>query len=234
MAVFQAVWAFELFTGIEPDAERMLRHFAELAGRRDAMKRSIATVCLSGTLEEKLAAAAARRLRRRRDLRERPDRLAARPGEVRALAADLGLSIDLYQPFRDFDSTDAGQLARTAAAPTRKFDVMEALGADALLVCSNVSPDAVDDDALAAAQLHELAERAAARGIRIAYEALAWGRHVNDYEHAWRIVEAGAHPNLGTCLDSFHILSRGSDPARSARSPARRSSSSSSPTRRTS
>src|SRR6185369_304364 len=27
MAVFQAVGAFRLFTGIEPDAERMLRHF---------------------------------------------------------------------------------------------------------------------------------------------------------------------------------------------------------------
>jgi shikimate dehydrogenase len=31
MAVFQAVGAFRLFTGIAPDAERMLRHFAELA-----------------------------------------------------------------------------------------------------------------------------------------------------------------------------------------------------------
>jgi shikimate dehydrogenase len=28
MAVFQAVGAFRLFTGREPDAERMLRHFA--------------------------------------------------------------------------------------------------------------------------------------------------------------------------------------------------------------
>ena len=90
---------------------------------------------------------------------------------------------------------------------------MEQLGADTVLVCSNVSEHAIDDDALAAAQLRELAERAAARGIRIAYEALAWGRHVRDYDHAWRIVEAGDHPNLGTCLDSFHILSRGADPA---------------------
>ncbi len=90
---------------------------------------------------------------------------------------------------------------------------MEQLGADTVLVCSNVSPQAIDDDALAAAQLRELASRAAERGIRIAYEALAWGRHVRDYDHAWRIAEAGDHPNLGTCLDSFHILSRGADPA---------------------
>jgi shikimate dehydrogenase len=30
MAVFQAVGAFRLFTGLEPDAERMLRHFGEM------------------------------------------------------------------------------------------------------------------------------------------------------------------------------------------------------------
>jgi shikimate dehydrogenase len=32
MAVFQAVDAFKLFTGVEPDADRMLAHFAELIG----------------------------------------------------------------------------------------------------------------------------------------------------------------------------------------------------------
>jgi shikimate dehydrogenase len=33
MAVFQAVDAFRLFTGLEPDPERMLRHFASLINR---------------------------------------------------------------------------------------------------------------------------------------------------------------------------------------------------------
>jgi shikimate dehydrogenase len=32
MAVFQAVEAFRLFTGVTPDAERMLRHFASMVG----------------------------------------------------------------------------------------------------------------------------------------------------------------------------------------------------------
>lgn len=35
MAVFQAVEAFRLFTGIEPDAARMQAHFAAMVGRRD-------------------------------------------------------------------------------------------------------------------------------------------------------------------------------------------------------
>jgi 4-hydroxyphenylpyruvate dioxygenase len=90
---------------------------------------------------------------------------------------------------------------------------MEQLGADTVLVCSSVSPDAVDDDDLAAEQLHALAARAGERGLRVAYEALAWGRVVSTYEHSWRIVRRAAHPALGLCLDSFHVLSRGSDPA---------------------
>ena len=181
--------------------------------REPVLNRSIATVCLSGTLEEKLAAAAAAGF----DAVElfEPDLIAAPqgPAEVRARCDELGLAIALYQPLRDFEAMPGERFAANLRRAERKFDVMEQLGADTVLVCSNVSPQAIDDDALAAAQLHELAERAAGRGIRIAYEALAWGRHVRDYDHAWRIAEAGDHPNLGTCLDSFHILSRGADPA---------------------
>ncbi|MEV4159112.1 sugar phosphate isomerase/epimerase and 4-hydroxyphenylpyruvate domain-containing protein [Nonomuraea dietziae] len=172
------------------------------------MRKSIATVSVSGTLTEKLAAIAAAGFDGvelfEHDLLTCP----LPPEEVRLRAADLGLSIELYQPFRDFEAMPSPDLRRAE----RKFRVMERLGADTLLVCSNVSPQAVDDDELAASQLRLLAERAAERGIRIAYEALAWGRHVNEYLHAWRIVRLADHPNLGTCLDSFHILSRGSDP----------------------
>ncbi|GAA3002200.1 sugar phosphate isomerase/epimerase and 4-hydroxyphenylpyruvate domain-containing protein [Streptosporangium longisporum] len=172
------------------------------------MRTSIATVSVSGTLPEKLAAIAAAGFDGveifENDLLACP----LSPEEVRLRAADLGLSIDLYQPFRDFEAMPVPDLRRAA----HKFQVMERLGADTLLVCSNVSPAAIDDDELAAAQLRSLAELAAEHGVRIAYEALAWGRHVDDYLHAWRIVRMADHPNLGTCLDSFHILSRGSDP----------------------
>lgn len=172
------------------------------------MRKCIATVSVSGTLPEKLAAIAAAGFDGV-ELFEN-DLLACMlsPEEVRLRAADLGLSIDLYQPFRDFEAMPSVDLRRAE----HKFRVMERLGARTLLVCSNVSPEAIDDDELAAAHLRLLAERAADYGIRIAYEALAWGRHVNDYLHAWRIVRMADHPNLGVCLDSFHIFSRGGDP----------------------
>jgi len=177
------------------------------------MRRSIATVCLSGMLEDKLEAAA----RAGFDEVElfEPDLIASAllPEQVRERAGELGLTIGLYQPFRDFEAVPEAQLHDNLRRAEHKFEVMQRLGANLILVCSNVSAAAIDDDDLAAAQLRRLAEHAAEHGIRIAYEALAWGRHVHDYDHAWRIVAAADHPALGTCLDSFHILSRGADPA---------------------
>ena len=65
------------------------------------MRTSIATVCLSGTLTDKLRAAAEAGF----DGVEifEPDLVAspASPEEIVALADRLGLSLDLYQPFRD-------------------------------------------------------------------------------------------------------------------------------------
>ncbi|MFC5835482.1 bifunctional sugar phosphate isomerase/epimerase/4-hydroxyphenylpyruvate dioxygenase family protein [Nonomuraea insulae] len=176
------------------------------------MRKSIATVSVSGTLTEKLAAIAAAGFDGveifENDLLVSPHP----PEEIRARAADLGLTIDLYQPFRDFECVPGPLLAANLERAEHKFRVMERLGADLLLVCSNVSPATIRDDDLAAEHLRLLAERAAEHGVRVAYEALAWGRHVNEYLHAWRVVNMADHPALGTCLDSFHILSRGSDP----------------------
>jgi 4-hydroxyphenylpyruvate dioxygenase len=183
------------------------------SGRAAGLRTAIATVCLSGTLEDKLAAAATAGF----DGVEifEPDFVASSwsAAEVRARCADLGLSIDLYQPFRDFDADDPDVLAANLRRAERKFDVMEQLGTDLLLVCSSVSAQALDDDARVAEQLHLLAARAAARGLRVCYEALAWGRFVSTYDRSWEIVRQADHAALGVCLDSFHILSRGSDPA---------------------
>jgi 4-hydroxyphenylpyruvate dioxygenase len=178
------------------------------------VRTSIATVCVSGTLERKLEAVAAAGFDGveifENDLVASP----SRPAEIRSRAADLGLRIDLYQPFRDFEAVTPDRLRANLRRAESKLTVMEALGAGTLLACSTVQPDAIADDDLAAEQLWQLAERAKERGMRVAYEALAWGRHVDDYVHAWRIVEAADHPQLGICLDSFHILSRGTDPTR--------------------
>jgi 4-hydroxyphenylpyruvate dioxygenase len=183
---------------------------------------SIATVCLSGALEDRLDAAAAAGF----DAVEifENDLIASdcSPADIRRRVADLGLSIDLYQPFRDAEGAPPDRFAAVLRRMRAKLDVMERLGTDTILVCSSVAPDTVDDDALAAEQLRRLAELAAERGMRIAYEALAWGRHVSTWQHSWDIVRRAAHPALGLCLDSFHVLSRTDDYAAIAELPGDR------------
>ena len=177
------------------------------------MRRAVATVSLSGTLRQKLEAIAAARFDAI-ELFENDFVHATTPArELAAMCADLGLGIDLYQPFRDFEGMPEALFAKSLDRAERKFDLMQALGAPLMLVCSNTSPHALADPERAAAQLHALAERASRRNLRIGYEALAWGRHVSRYAQAWRIVERADHPHLGLILDSFHTLSLGDDPA---------------------
>ena len=80
-----------------------------------------------------------------------------------------------------------------------------------MLVCSNVSPAALGGIDRAADDFRELGERAAKRGLRVGYEALAWGRHISDHRDAWEIVRRADHPNIGLILDSFHTLARRMD-----------------------
>jgi 4-hydroxyphenylpyruvate dioxygenase len=172
------------------------------------MRTGIATVCLSGTLKEKMQACAIAGFDGieifEQDLVTSP----LSPEQVRGMAADLGLGLDLYQPFRDFDGVTPDLLKANLRRAEAKFALMSRLGMDTILVCSNVATATIDDDGLRAEQLAQLAGLAGDHGINVAYEALAWGKYVNDYEHAYRLVEMVDHSNLGTCLDSFHILSR--------------------------
>jgi 4-hydroxyphenylpyruvate dioxygenase len=186
------------------------------------MHRSIATVSLSGTLRQKLEAIAAARFDGIELFEADFIQFAGSAQELRALTSDLGLTIDLYQPFRDFEGMPDAQHRRNLERAERKFDLMQQLGAPVVLVCSNTSPQSLNDAERSAAQLHELAERAARRNLRIGFEALAWGRHVNLYRQAWDIVQRAAHPHLGLILDSFHTLSLNDDPAGIANIPGDR------------
>jgi 4-hydroxyphenylpyruvate dioxygenase len=175
------------------------------------MKTSIATVSLSGTLGEKLEAIAAAKFDAVEIFENDLVTYSGTPTDVREACRELGLGIVTLQPFRDFEGMPAGQRERAFARAERKFDTMQELGTDLLMICSNVSPDSLGGIDRAAADLRELGERAARRGLRIAFEALAWGRHINDYRDAWEAVRRADHPAVGLVLDTFHILARGTD-----------------------
>jgi 4-hydroxyphenylpyruvate dioxygenase len=172
------------------------------------MRTSIATVSVSGSLDEKLEAIAQAGFWGVEIFEA--DLLAHRgtPREVAARLRSLGLTCTCYQPFRDFEGMPEPLRARTFDRMERKFDVMQELGAKSLLVCSNVSPASSPDRARIVADFQELGDRAARRGITVGYEALAWGRHVNDHRDVWSIVRDVDHPSIGIILDSFHSFAR--------------------------
>ena len=170
---------------------------------------SIASVCMGGALEGKLAAAAKAGFRAVEIFENDLTFFAGKPRDARLMAADLGLEIVALQPLRDFEAMPDPIRARNFERAARKLDLMHELGARLLCLCSNVSPDAIDDPQRAAADLAELADLARQHGMRIGYEALAWGRWVKDWTAAWDIVRAADRDNLGIVLDSFHICARG-------------------------
>ena len=186
------------------------------------MKTSIATVSLSGDFREKLEAIATAGFDGIEIFETDFVAFDASPREVGAMVRDHGLEISLLQPFRDFEGMPGEARLRAFDRAERKFDLMGELGADLVLVCSNVAAEAMGGIDRAVADFCELGERAAPRGIRIGYEALAWGRHVNDHRDAWEVVRRADHANVGLILDSFHTLARRIDPDTIRRIPADR------------
>lgn len=176
------------------------------------LRTSIATVSLSGDLREKLEAISQAGFDGVEIFENDFLAYPAGPREVGQMVRDAGLSVTVFQPFRDFEGLPEPQRARAFDRAERKFDVMQALGADLMLICSNVSPASLGGIDRAAEDFRELGERAGKRGLRIGYEALAWGRYVSDHRDAWEIVRRADHPAIGLILDSFHTLARGIDP----------------------
>ena len=107
------------------------------------MKTSIATVSLSGDLREKLEAIAAAGFDAVEIFENDFLSFDGRPRDVGAMIRDLAMSCCTFQPFRDFEGLPEPQRQRAFDRAERKFDVMQELGTDLLLVCSNVSADSL-------------------------------------------------------------------------------------------
>ncbi|MBT8455101.1 MAG: sugar phosphate isomerase/epimerase and 4-hydroxyphenylpyruvate domain-containing protein [Alphaproteobacteria bacterium] len=176
------------------------------------MKTSIATVSISGNLVEKLEAISQAGFDGVEIFEQDFLTHDGSPRDVGNMIRDHGLDITLFQPFRDFECLPEPLRSKAFDRAERKFDDMQELGTDLVLICSSVHPAGLGGIDRAADDLAELGERAARRTLRVGYEALAWGRHVSDHRDAWEIVRRANHPNVGLIVDSFHTLGRGLSP----------------------
>jgi 2-keto-myo-inositol isomerase len=154
--------------------------------RTSTMRRNVAdfgmdTISLAGPLEAKLAAVKAagfgQIMLAARDIVGHPEGIEAAVHAVRSYKVDIAKQMIL--------------MARD-------------LGAPLLLACSSTSSHATADAEAIARDLRKLALLALPHGIRVAFEGLSWGRHINEVHQAWAAVEQADCPNLGLAIDSYH------------------------------
>lgn len=175
------------------------------------MYASIATVCLSGSLSEKVAAIASAGFKYIEIFENDLISFDGSVKEAASLIRDHGLQVVTLQPFRDFEGLPQKDRLLAFERAKLKFEQMHELGTDLLMVCSSTHPKAEGGITRLAEDFHELGELASSFDMRVAYEALAWGKHINDYRDSWEVVRQANHSAVGLVLDTFHIFSRGTD-----------------------
>ncbi|MEY2622583.1 MAG: Inosose isomerase [Pseudomonadota bacterium] len=129
-------------------------------------------------------------------------------GAVRSLR-DSGMRATGFQVLRDFEGLSGHLHDYKVDIAKSMLQMCAATGAQTLLACSSSLKHASLDTDHIVADLRKLAMLALPLGIRVAYEALSWGRQVNETEVAYDLICRADCPNLGIGLDSFHLLAAG-------------------------
>ena len=167
------------------------------------------TITLAGPLEARLeavqAAGFSQIMLSARDIVGHPGGI---PAAVQAVKAS-GLRVTGFQVLRDFEGLSGHLHEYKVDVAKTMLEMCEQLGASVLLVCSSTSTHATDQQDVLVKDLRKLAMLAVPSKIKIAYEALSWGRSVNEFTQAWELVVRADAPNLGLGLDSFHMLAMG-------------------------
>ncbi|MGB8433912.1 MAG: sugar phosphate isomerase/epimerase [Burkholderiales bacterium] len=169
------------------------------------------TITLAGPLEAKLeaikGAGFTQVMLNATDIVGHPNGDEAAVAAVRA----SGLSVTGFQVLRDFEGLSGHLHAYKVDVAKAMLSMCQALGSKLLLACSSSSAHARGDPAILIRDLQKLATLAVQLGIKVAYEALSWGRYVNQVIQSWDLIEKADRANLGLALDSFHILAHKTD-----------------------
>jgi len=164
------------------------------------------TISLAGPLEAKLKAVReagfTQIMLAAKDIVGHPDGMEAAVAAVRA----SGLRVTGFQVLRDFEGLSGHLHDYKMDIAKSMLDMCHALDCRLLLVCSSTSVHATGETAALVKDLRKLAMLAIPMNIKIAYEALSWGRVVNEFPQAWEIICQADMPNLGLGFDSYHMF----------------------------
>ena len=169
------------------------------------------SITLAGPLESKLRASKVAGFSQimlwAKDLAGHPGGLA----EAVRLVRESGVRVTGIQVMRDYEGLSGSLHEYKLDIAKNMLHVCKAVGAPLLMVCSSTSSHASGDLPLIAHHLSKLATLAVPLGVKVGFEALSWGRHINQYEQSWEVVDMANHANLGVVIDSFHMLANQAD-----------------------
>jgi sugar phosphate isomerase/epimerase len=123
-----------------------------------------------------------------------------------ACVRSSGLRVTGFQVLRDFEGLSGHLHGYKVDVAKSMIAMCKAVGAPLLLACSSTSQHATAEVGAIARDLRKLAMLALPHRIRVAYEALSWGRTVHEFTTAWDLVQRADCPNLGLGIDSYHIF----------------------------
>ena len=138
--------------------------------------------------------------------------VAGHPGGVAAAAAAVrasGLRPMGLQVLRDFEGLSEHLHEYKLDIAKSMLRMCADIGSPVLVASSSTSHHATEDLDLIARDLRKLAMLGIPLGIRIAYEGLSWGRTIREFPSSWDVVCRADMPNLGLCLNAFHIFASG-------------------------
>ena len=164
------------------------------------------TITLAGPLKAKLdamkAAGFTQVMLLARDLVSHPEGWRAAVQEVK----DSGLRVTGFQVLRDFEGLSGHLHDYKVDIAKSMMEMCAALDCRVMLACSSTSTHATGDTDKLIQDLRKLAMLAIPMNIKIAFEALSWGRNVNEFPQAWDLITQADMPNLGLGFDSFHLF----------------------------
>ena len=123
-----------------------------------------------------------------------------------AAVKDSGLRVTGFQVLRDFEGLSGHLHEYKIDIAKSMLEMCHALDCKVLLACSSTSVHATGDTDALVRDLRKLAMLAIPMNIKVAFEALSWGRTINEFPQAWDLVTQADMPNLGLGFDSFHVI----------------------------
>lgn len=166
-------------------------------------------ILLGGTPQEKFAAAQAAGFDQVELWRQDVEAFNGSPAEIKTALQDASLGLTDYQVLLDFDGAPPEIRESKREEALRMLDTAVKVGATTLLSPASTRADCVAERVVE--DMRWLADEAAARNLRVAYEGMAWSKINFTLASAWACVQQVGAPNLGLVVDAFHMFARDRD-----------------------